>query len=528
MPVTAGHEMLCDFFQARQMMSLSTKQLQFGRSAWILLPVLALWSSMAMAAKPTAVKVNWLQVERISRTTATLQVVVNPPLRRGSAIHDRAFQALKALHCNDVRYVPWLPYPKLAVAELEPPKDGKTSWDFSLIDPMTEDFMNATAGHPVILNFSTIPQWMFKTPKPVAYPADPDKVTWDYEQGTELRDPSMKEVADYYARLVSWYTQGGFTDEYGKRHESGHHYKIKYWEVLNEIDFEHKMSPEFYTHLYDAIVTAIRKVDPNMKFIGLALAGTSPGVNFADDIPGYFEYFLNHQNHKPGVPLDMISYHFYALPSADDSADSWPYTFFAQADNFLNEVRFIETVRKRLSPETQTTIDEVGAILPDDNVSSRNPIPDSYWNLCAAMYAYLYARLSWLGIDAVGESQLVGYPTQFPSVTMVNWETGQPNARSWALKLLRDNFGPGDKLVETSIATPGVFAQGFLTPGGARKMLLINERNREIEVSLPGASQATEEYVDQRTGYDPPASTHLAGDTVTLQGFAVAVVTLPR
>ena len=44
---------------------------------------------------------------------------------------------------------------------------------------------------------------------------------WDYEQGTELRDPSFKEVADYYARLLSWYTKGGFTDELGKRHESG-------------------------------------------------------------------------------------------------------------------------------------------------------------------------------------------------------------------------------------------------------------------------------------------------------------------
>ena len=90
------------------------------------------------------------------------------------------------------------------LAELEPPKDGKTSWDFSLIDPMMEDFMNAQAGHSVMINFSTIPQWMWKTPKPVAYPSDPDQVDWSYEQGTQLRDPSMKEVADYYARLVSW------------------------------------------------------------------------------------------------------------------------------------------------------------------------------------------------------------------------------------------------------------------------------------------------------------------------------------
>lgn len=192
----------------------------------------------AFAQTPENVRVNWNRVMAVSKSTATLQVVVNPPLRRGSAIHDRVFQGLKDLKCDYVRYVPWLPYPRLGVAELEPPRDGKTSWDFSLIDPMTEDFLNATSGHSVILNFSTIPQWMFRTEKPVSYPADPDQVIWNYTQGTELRDPSMKEVADYYARLVSWYTQGGFTDEYGNRHESGHHFKIDYWEVLNEVDLD--------------------------------------------------------------------------------------------------------------------------------------------------------------------------------------------------------------------------------------------------------------------------------------------------
>ncbi|MCL5004956.1 MAG: glycosyl hydrolase family 39 [Acidobacteria bacterium] len=509
-------------------MSHSNEKFQPRQSVWAPLLVLILWSSTVIAAPPVAVKVDWSRVERVSRTTATLQVVVNPLLRRGSPIHNQVFQDLKELKCDYVRYVPWLPYPKLAVAELEPPENGKTSWNFSLIDPMTEDFMNATAGHSVILNFSTIPQWMFKTPKPVPYPVNPDQVDWRYEQGTELRDPSMKEVADYYARLVSWYTKGGFTDEYGKRHESGHYYKIAYWEVLNEVDSEHKMSPEFYTHIYDAIVTAIRKVDPQMKFVGLALAGTSPSSSFYDPVPEYFEYFLNHKNHKPGVPLDMISYHFYASPYPDESVDAWPYTFFSQADGFLDQVRYIEAIRKRLSPETKTTIDEMGSILPNDNVVPRKPIPDSYWNLCAAMYAYLYARLSLLGINVAGESQLVGYPSQFPSVSMVNWETGQLNARGWVLKLLRDNFGPGDKLVPTSFRSPAMYAQGFLTPAGEHKVLLINKRNRDIEITLPGGAQATEEYVDQSTGDEPPASVRLTGDTIILKGFAVAVVTLPQ
>ena len=135
------------------------------------------------APEKASVKVAWDKVVTVSKTAPTLQVVVMPPLRRGSKIHDRVFQALHDLGADYVRYVPWLPYPKLAVAELEPPKDGQTSWDFSLIDPMMEDFMNATAGHSVVVNFSTIPQWMFKTEKPVPYPADPGRANLDLRAG---------------------------------------------------------------------------------------------------------------------------------------------------------------------------------------------------------------------------------------------------------------------------------------------------------------------------------------------------------
>ena len=407
----------------------------------------ALAVSTSLAQEPAAqdqsarVAAHWDKVTSVSKTTATLQVVVNPPLRRGSSIHDNAFQTLKDIQGDYVRYVPWLPYPKLAVAELEPPANGKTSWDFSLIDPMTIDFLEATKGHSVILNFSTIPAWMFKTDKPVAYPADPDQPVWDYTQGTEPRDPTMKEIGDYYGRLFSWYTQGGFTDELGKRHESGYHYSIPYWEVLNEIEFEHKMTPETYTKIYDAVVESIRKVAPQTKFVGLALAQPSGH-------PEQFEYFLNPKNHKRGIPLDYISYHFYAVPTGDQDPAMQPYTFFAYADGFLNTVRYVETIRKRLSPETKSTIDEIGAISADDVMQDQpghvtKPIPNSYWNLTCAMYAYIFAELTRMGVDVAGESQLVGYPTQFPSVSMVDWNTGKPNSRTQLLKLLRENFGPG-------------------------------------------------------------------------------------
>src|SRR5262249_49945233 len=131
------------------------------------LPVLLLaWAGPVPAQQaPAEVVVHWDKVSRVARTTPTLQVVVNPPLRRGTAVHDHAFASLKELGADYVRYVPWLPYPKLGVAELEPPKDGKTSWDFSLVDPLTVDFLEATKSHPAVLNFSVIPQWMFKTDK---------------------------------------------------------------------------------------------------------------------------------------------------------------------------------------------------------------------------------------------------------------------------------------------------------------------------------------------------------------------------
>jgi hypothetical protein len=481
-------------------------------------------AEQAAPAQPVSVTVNWDKVLNVSKTTPTLQVVVNPPLRPGTKIHDPVFRELHNLGADYVRYVPWLPYPRLGVAELEPPAGGKTSWDFSVIDPMTEDFINATSGHPVILNFSTIPQWMFKTEKPVPYPADPDQVTWDYEKGTEFRDPSLKEVADYYARLVSWYTRGGFTDEYGRRHDSGHHYKIDWWEVLNEVDSEHEMTPQTYTRVYDAIVEAVHQVDPQIKFVGLALAS---------EPPDYFEYFLNHKNHKPGIPIDMISYHFYAVPTPDQTPDVMQYTYWEQADRFLAVVDYIQGIRARLSPETQTDTDELGSISADDLDQGSpghvtKPIPNSYWTLCGGLYAYLYAELAKRGVEVAGESQLVGYPSQFPSVSMVDWNTGQPNARFWVLKLLHDNFAPGDKLVETHLDNPYVYAQAFVTRQGRRKLLLVNRRDRAFEVAIPDSQGSEVAYVDQSTNFQPPGSSRLGESGLNLSGLEVAVVDIAR
>ena len=103
----------------------------------------------------------------------------------------------------------------------------------------------------------------------------------------------------------------------------------------------------------------------------------------------------------------------------------------------------------------------------------------------------MYGELAKLGIDVVGESQLVGYPTQFPSVTMVDWNTGSPNARFQVLKLMHDNMGPGDRII--ALNTDPIFdaqpiAASAYIRNGVRKVFLINRRAASASIELPGVA----------------------------------------
>jgi hypothetical protein len=123
----------------------------------------------------------------------------------------------------------------------------------------------------------------------------------------------------------------------------------------------------------------------------------------------------------------------------------------------------------------------------------------------------------------------VGYPSQFPSVSMMDYNNGKPNARYWVLRLIKDNFHAGDKLVTTTVqgsggADPPV-VQAFQTQQG-RKLLVVNRANEEKTVTLPpdfaGSSYA---MVDESTGDDAPHTAMLSGANLTLAPFAVTVVT---
>lgn len=144
--------------------------------------LLFLFFVLTFSQKCFNVQIDWTKIIATSKTTTTLQVVANPLLNpKTSPVANRCWSTLAYLDADLVRYVPWFPYPRVGVAELNPPTTTKTFWDFSEINPQLEKFMDTTLGKGkrVIPNFSTQPTWMYDTGD-WSYPSDPNQVDWNY------------------------------------------------------------------------------------------------------------------------------------------------------------------------------------------------------------------------------------------------------------------------------------------------------------------------------------------------------------
>ena len=274
----------------------------------------------APVAAAATVTVDWASVTGPLATEPSLQVVAHGLLMRDSPLHDKLFGLLRDLGAKRVRYVPWLPTPLLGVAALEPPSADATSWNFTLLDEHFLDTWHAVQGggnlgHAMIPNFSTPPTWLYDGAD-WGYSKECSQAngckSGGYEKGTAPASfhGGLEALGDYYGRLVAWYTQGGFTDELGKRHTSGHFLNITIWEIFNEPDYEHGHTAESYTLEFDAIVAGIRRhADPGKKiqFVGM----NNPNIDDEAKVVEWARYFLNASNHAPEArdALDYIGYH---------------------------------------------------------------------------------------------------------------------------------------------------------------------------------------------------------------------------
>jgi hypothetical protein len=470
------------------------------------------------------VNVNWNKTLIVSKTTTTTQFLASGYAIPGDKFYDQLFRNLQNLHTDFTRLQYWFPFPKLVIAELKPPTIKSTFWNFNYLDPLLENFFAATHGQRV-MEFGTIPEWMFVTPEPVPYPANPKKLDFTYEQGNQLVDPTGKQAADYFARVFSWYTQGGFYDENGVFHGSDHHYKFPYWQVLNETLAEHDLTPQQYVTIYDAVTSAIHSIDPSVQFMGPEAEGSGDSTELS-----FLTYFLDHGNHAPGTPIDWVTFHIYSY--AGTTPADWQNALFGggpgSADYYIAFANSVNQVRQALSPQTKISVDEMGSFYGSvQDILSKSPYsayPGLYWVASGAFWAYCYENLVKLGFDVVSMSQMLGYPGNVISITMTDPDNGMPNAHYMVLKLVTDNFGPGGTLVDTEVTSTNIAAQAFVTSNG-EKLLLINKSDATVDVALPKLP-GTETFtvVDENSGENPPRVEKVSNGKVTLAPFAVGVV----
>lgn len=434
----------------------------------------------------------------------------------------------------------WFLYPHTGVAELQP-----GVWDFSEITPLLQDMLNATQGRELVLQFGTVPAWMESGPSgDRRWDFGKQKwnttQTWNYKGNFTGPDAfrNESEVAEYFANFMAYFTAGGFTDSRtGERIESGLHYNIPWFEYGNEMEYH--QSPESFTRQSDLVTAAVAAVAPKTKFLGLGLSQGNYGTPSTNN--SFFEFFLNQSNHAASAPPSTaIDYHYYVTPSSRTNLSTY-HEMFAQGDAFVEIVKGEEAVRKRLSPQTKTYLKELGVILHGDPFSTE-PIPDMFWSASAAYWAYLYSNLALLQIDVAGMSQLVGGPNSpsvghgpnYPSVTMLDWKTGNPTARWFVLKMLVRAFGNRlKKLVRTTLDNTSLHAQAFEVTENdgttARKLLLVNKQLETSSVSLDSPAWRCAESINGDQPWSAPVLTTLvSGHPVHLGPFGVSILTEAR
>jgi hypothetical protein len=324
------------------------------------------------------------------------------------------------------------------------------------MDLVMDDFMTAAGNSSVIIDIETSPAWMWSDAGPKNTETCASDTSIELPVGTRTRcpfygnvsvprDPTWKEIAEYYNHVAQWYTNGGFTDpNTGKAYTSGHHYKIDYWEILNEVKNprEHGMDSHTVIDFYDVQANALAAAT---KIDGSPVASKLMGTSFCcfsgngkGSVQDYIGNFLNRSNHHPqNVQLDALSFHIYA--GCDNNTAAGMEAIFPKTDSQkFTHLKKIAEAATNQSFRGEMHLTESGIYCNSPKSCGANDytcwyrdFEPLYWVASAGQWLYQFLTYAEaVELTSVAQSQIIGYPYKYdglsgewPSGTMVDWDT---------------------------------------------------------------------------------------------------------
>ena len=218
----------------------------------------------------------------------------------------------------------------------------------------------------------------------------------------------------------------------------------------------------------------------------------------------------------------------------------------------------------------QTTIfvDELGVFpcspIDYSTVLDSGPGRFLFHNPRAAYFAVGYAQLASIGVDSIASSQFFGFDQvagksndwpavgvdgaslhgtwYYPCLSSLDWDSGLPNARFFALKVLASELGSDMKSVSPATMTPTppplaphgqILGFGFTKVSTKQRVLLLvnsGDQDRSVSVAGGGAAGATHVFIDESHGHgivQPGREKLNATSVLTVGPFGISLVSWP-
>ncbi len=410
------------------------------------------------------------------------------------------------------------------------PEETRGDWNFSYPDAAIGHLR--AQGTSFFLNVRSSPPWMF-------------------DASGHLPRQNFPLFAQYMARLVGWYNKGGFTDDSGRYHASGHSEWVHTWEIWNEPSSGSEipvpvanrnalwMSPQDYALMFSEVVAAMRAVDPTVAVGGPALSGYNAHA---------FTWYLSNFLLNVTQPVSFVSFHFYPTGNIKEPDQAVLQNLSQSYGQYINAVqRMMQQIHKSIP----LWIDELGF-----NAYSRLPIDPRGTSLIGyAFVADVFAQSVASGVAQVNEFPLVGDA----QLGLIDMKSGAPFRTYWLYTMLAQAFPLGSQVVLNTRLPSGVVAIAAISPdrrtlhmllgnmraatakdvngNGVPHTVCINLVNEHAGVGLPFGAPATAWSFDASTPINdlPTSSTqwliNAGQDHLIFQeqlaGYSATIVALP-